>query len=511
MDRHGDALLAATNLARDPVRVDPRRRYEVRARPACAAVRSRVPVAVANGRSSVAGAVAVVAGAAALKLILASRLGVLADEALYWVWSGRPALGYYDQPPLVAWSLAATRAIAGDSPFALRIVPIACGALAPLLLLRFADDRFRLALWCSSLPILFGLTFFATPDALLLAAWAGALAGACAGGPKGWLAAGACAGLAFLSKYTGAAVLPLAIAALGPREWRSPWPWAGLALAVGIASPNLWWNAQHEWVTFGFQLTEGVANAHPPGPVGPLLVALGQLAAVTPVAAIAGSAWMFRTPVSRVQRIGWATSAPLFAGFALAALGGPPEAPWPAPAWLGVGLGIAAERGRIGRIAEVGAWLGAIATLVACLHAVRPIVDLPDDPRFRFEEGSILSQVVGAWALPTGALPGEPRAAAAVPVYTERYQEAALIAYYERVPTTVLPGCGRRGQYDLWAEEDGFQPASHAFFVRPTRGGPPTCLGDRWPEVGGPHRIEGIDAWGRAAGHWDLFELGAAP
>jgi len=73
-----------------------------------------------------------------------------------------------------------------------------------------------------------------------------------------WLWAGVAAGLGLLSKYSGlfagagAAVWLLA----SPREraWlKTVWPWAGGVLALLIFLPNLWWQSQHQWMTFAFQ------------------------------------------------------------------------------------------------------------------------------------------------------------------------------------------------------------------------------------------------------------------
>lgn len=453
-------------------------------------------------RASVAAALVATAALVVARCGLAASLGVLADEALYQVWSLRPAAGYYDQPPLIAWSLAATGALLGSSPVALRLVPVLCGAAIPWILAPYAGDRWRWALWATALPILLALTQFATPDAWLLAAWAGALAGACRGG-RGWAIAGICAGLAFLAKYSGAAVLPLAILAVPAAERRTPWPWIGLGIAIALAGPNLAWNATHGWVSLRFQWHEGLASARPPGPIGWILEPLGQLAVVGPIAGIAGYGWVLaapRRPLDRVERIAWATSAPILLGFALAAAGGPPEAHWPAPAWLGVGLGLSRDPGRLGRLAEVGAWLAVVLDLAALAHLRDPIALLPVDPATRFEEGPLLADPIRAWALPAPADGGAP-----LPVLTERYQEAALIRYYTGIPAVVLEGCGRPTQFDVWPRDP--LPA-HALFVRPSTGGPPDCLADRWERVDGPHRIDGIDADGRVVGRWQVFELG---
>ena len=437
----------------------------------------------------------------AAKLWLAGALPLLTDECLYWVWSLHPAAGYFDQPPAIAWSLAASRVVIGDSPTAIRLAPLLMGALIPLILARWSGDRWRWTLWAVSLPVLFGLTFVATPDAWLLGAWALALAGALHGG-RGWLLAGVATGLAGLAKYSGLAVLPLALLAVGPREWRSRWPWLGVSAAVGLMLPNLWWNLEHDWLTFAFQWGEGIAHPHPPGLSGAAAQALGQVAVVGPPAALAATWWAVRTfrAEDRTDRICWFTSVPLLAFFALAAIGGPPEAHWPAPAWISLGLGLSRDPGRPGRLAEMGAWFGLLMTGAAALHCFRPLLPVVPDPASRFWEAPTLAAPVAQWALPVGPRPGAPLR----PVLTERYQEAAAIAYYARIEARVLPGCGRPNQYDLWPAAD---PAS-ALFVRPSTGGPPDCLGGRWTEVRGPNRIHPVDPVGRPTGRWQVFELG---
>src|SRR5262245_49438816 len=43
------------------------------------------------------------------------------DEAQYWFWSLHPALGYYSKPPLIAWIIALTTGIFGESELGIRI------------------------------------------------------------------------------------------------------------------------------------------------------------------------------------------------------------------------------------------------------------------------------------------------------------------------------------------------------------------------------------------------------
>ncbi|MGP1275638.1 MAG: glycosyltransferase family 39 protein, partial [Caulobacterales bacterium] len=59
-----------------------------------------------------------------------------ADETQYWVWSRDLDWGYFSKPPLIAWIIAGTTALFGDSDWAIRLAaPILHTATAALLAL----------------------------------------------------------------------------------------------------------------------------------------------------------------------------------------------------------------------------------------------------------------------------------------------------------------------------------------------------------------------------------------
>lgn len=442
----------------------------------------------------------------AARLGFASRWGLLADEAYHRAWALRPwVLGVYDQPPLVAWVLGLARALGGDAPLALRAAPIGLWTLAVAALTPHARDPATWWWWSLGIPPLAWLTGLAVPDGLLLPLWALAMAGAIHGG-RGWWLAGVFGGLASLAKYSGIAVVPLLILAADPDERRTVHPWLGLGAALGLLAPNLAWNAAHGWVTFRFEAGEGLWSPHAPGWVGVPQQLLDQVLVLGPVGALAVAVWFgasirrsARGQADRVDRMCLATSLPIALGFAVAAIGGPPEAHWPAPAWIGAGLGLARAGGRIGRVGALGAVFGAVVSVALALHVETPVVRIPRDPATRFGEGEVLGDSVARWVAPA-ATDGD---AAALPVFTERYQEAALISVYAGVDARTLPGCGRKSQYDL-VDPDPPLPAS-AWFVRPARSGPPRCLTDTYAAIEGPHVLGGYDAAGRPVGTWDLF------
>jgi hypothetical protein len=93
-------------------------------------------------------------------------------------------------------------------------------------------------------------------------------------------------------------------------------------------------------------------------------------------------------------------------------------------------------------------------------------------------------------------------------VLTTRYQEAALVEFYGRVPATTLPDTGRPDQYDLWPRA----LPDRALFVRQARHAAPTAV-ERWyPHVGAPNDVVAyaptsdptVDV---PVHHWQVYEV----
>jgi 4-amino-4-deoxy-L-arabinose transferase-like glycosyltransferase len=206
-------------------------------------------------------AVAAITAARLLWLSVQSA-GLYPDEAQYWFWAQHPALGYYSKPPLVAWLIALTTAVFGDGEFAVRLsAPLLHGVAAGFVYAigtRLYNQRvgFWSALAYVSLPAVSLSALLISTDAVLMPCWAAALY--CfirareAEDWRWWFATGVAIGLGLLAKYAMAYWL---ISAFGfvlllKDERRHFWGLL-LALAVGflIVVPNLWWNANHGFVS----------------------------------------------------------------------------------------------------------------------------------------------------------------------------------------------------------------------------------------------------------------------
>jgi hypothetical protein len=157
-----------------------------------------------------------------------------------------------------------------------------------------------------------------------------------------WPLAGLWLGLAALSKYQAAPVaagfgLFLLTTGRGRRELVRPAVWAGVLVALVVASPVVVWNAQHEWVSFAFQGGRGAGRKL--ALAGPLQSLAGQMALLLPwIAAPLIWAGVGAVRAGRRDERGWFClmgALPTVALFTLVPLLGSKGLPhWPMPGWL---------------------------------------------------------------------------------------------------------------------------------------------------------------------------------
>jgi 4-amino-4-deoxy-L-arabinose transferase-like glycosyltransferase len=207
-----------------------------------------------------------VLGLIALRLIAAWFTPITFDEAYYWMWSKHLAGGYYDHPPMVALVIRLGTMIAGDTEFGVRLVSILLALPMSWAIYQAAAILFGSRRVAASSAILLNITLMAavgtmivTPDAPLLVA-SSLLLFALAKvvqTDRGvwWLAVGAAAGCALLSKYTalffGPAILLWLVAVPKLRRWLiSPWLYLGGLIALLMFAPVILWNAEHQWISF---------------------------------------------------------------------------------------------------------------------------------------------------------------------------------------------------------------------------------------------------------------------
>jgi dolichol-phosphate mannosyltransferase len=233
-----------------------------------------------------------------LRILAMWRVTLIPEEAYYWMYAQHPSLSYFDHPPMVAWVIGLGTRLFGQTEFGVRIVGGLMMLATSALLYAYARLWFSrgaalaAAVALQVLPVFFGVGFVATMDGPLLFFWTLCLLGGTLalkrGEVWGWYVAGLALGAALLSKYT-AIFLPAGIGLavlLHPawrRKWlRSPHPNLAMAIAAGMFSPVVIWNARHDWASFRFQFVDRYADAG--FEIGHPLEFLGlQLAVFTPL------------------------------------------------------------------------------------------------------------------------------------------------------------------------------------------------------------------------------------
>lgn len=278
---------------------------------------------------------------------LAYTLPVSGDEAYYWDCSRHLDWSYFDQPPLVIWTMAPFRWVLGEGPLAVRSPAILSSLMLalflPPLVRRLGGnlrDAGRVYLLMHALPVYLFFTFYESTDAGMITAYLAATwaAVALAQGEKcAWWGFGIACGLGFLAKFPAVLVAPALIPALMQREVRAhlktPTPYLAGLLSLALTGPVWIWGALHDWDNIAFQ----VAGRHGRGG-GFFLQHLlewvaSNLVAATPflLVAMALALWgarRLRDPAWRVVAV--AAAMPLLA-FGLVSLRERVGAHWGAP------------------------------------------------------------------------------------------------------------------------------------------------------------------------------------
>ncbi len=305
-------------------------------------------------------------GFTAFRLVAAGSIHLTEDESYYRLWAMHPQLGYLDHPPMIAWWIAAGETIFGDTPLGVRLVPSFAAGLTTWLIADLArrlgakpHTAFRAALWYNAtLTVCLG-GMLAIPDAPASLFWIITLWSLArfwdSKNAAWWLAAGAAAGLAVMSKYSALFLAPgvllwLMLVPAGREELRKPGPWIAAGVAGLIFSPNVIWNAQNHWLTFTKQF--GRVAPHGIG-LGHLAEFLGdQILVFTPLMAIYATigvwqGWRERAEPGAVRLIlPVATSAPFAFYLLIHSLHDRVQGHWPAPLFgaLAISAAMVAER-----------------------------------------------------------------------------------------------------------------------------------------------------------------------
>ena len=304
--------------------------------------------------------IAVTAALLIVRLVAAAHVHLTEDEAYYRLWSMKPAFGYYDHPPMIAWWIWLGRRLLGDSSLGIRFVPILAVAATGLLVSDAArlagagrEVALRAGLWFNAMALPLAGGFLAVPDSAASLFWLAALDCALRAVRRSstpwWIAAGALCGLAALSKYSAFFLAPgiltwLSLVPEARAELRRPGPWLACLVAVSLFGFNVAWNAGHHWLTFHKQF--GRIAAHQFAPRYLVEMALEQLVLMNPLIAVFAAAAIYVRKSMRQAIEGItpfvATSAPFAIYLVVHSLHDRVQAHWPAPIYPALSICAAA-------------------------------------------------------------------------------------------------------------------------------------------------------------------------
>jgi len=200
-----------------------------------------------------------------VSVLLMQQYDLYVDEAYYWEWSNNLQAGYFSKPPVIAWIISATTAICGNAPDCIRSASLLFYALTTLnvyfITLKLFNNR-QYAIYSAmaflTIPAVAISSLIISTDVALFFFWSLALLGFIHALDNNawhwWILTGIAGGLGLMSKYTmgifALSVLFYLIADKKQSILVNPRIWLAAFIAFVIWLPNLWWNYNHEFITF---------------------------------------------------------------------------------------------------------------------------------------------------------------------------------------------------------------------------------------------------------------------
>lgn len=212
--------------------------------------------------SATAIALYVAAARLVLYLIAAPNYGYFRDELYYLACGMRPAWGYVDQPPLIAWIAWLLEHLHATSLWGLRLLPTLADCAAIFISARIARELggrrwavFLAALATLMAPVALGISHLFTMNAFDPPLWT-AMAYllvriATTGNQRLWIPFGLLAGVSILNKYAVLFWLAGVLIGLCPTPLRSSlrqrWFWIACLITTVIALPNFTWEVRNHF------------------------------------------------------------------------------------------------------------------------------------------------------------------------------------------------------------------------------------------------------------------------
>jgi len=324
------------------------------------------------------------------RLWYCTTLGLLGDEAYYWVCSRHLDLSYFDKGPGAAATIAVGTHLFGETVFGIRFFAVLLSFATGLSLFALARMLFSARVAWFSVLLTLAIPLFAvgsilmTIDPLSVFFWTLAAIAFWKAketpslGP--WLAAGAFVGIGGLAKYTNLAELfCFAFFCLCCAEYRSqfrkPQFYAMLGASLVFSLPVLIWNSRHGWITVEHLLHRGALDGgwHF-SPVQLSLFLGGQAGVISPLIFLGIVSSLFGPRLEPKYRVSirflLCLFLPLFVFYIVLSTNKAGQANWAAPAYVAGVILFAARWTLSGPDARWIKRFGVVAVILGLLETV---------------------------------------------------------------------------------------------------------------------------------------------
>jgi undecaprenyl-diphosphatase len=405
------------------------------------------------------------------------------DEAMYWEYSRRLAMSYYEKGPLIAWTISLGTTIFGNTNFGVRVMAVVLSVLSSIFMFksgkRLYDEKTGVlsAVLLQLVPLFNAQSILMTIDAPYLFFWVlsfyiflKATDARDVKAKAGWWAVlGLTVGLGLLAKNTMAffiisAFLYLLFNRTQRHQLFGPWPYIGLAVSMVVFSPVVIWNASNGWLMFKHEA--GHANLGVGLTLDPnmLLNFVGsQLGIITPVLLVMMIISVIKLRKEPQGSLLFWFSAPVLVFFLTKSLQGKVQGNWPMTGYITCVIAFCAyylkeyhvTKGARKYFIVVSIILSAIITVISYYP---PMTGLPPrmDPTVKLRGWSPAAREVSAIL---AALDDETF------IFSDNYQISAEMAFYIKGnPITYCINLGRRmNQYDLWPGPEKYKGKNGVF------------------------------------------------
>lgn len=226
-----------------------------------------------------------------IRLVIVLTMGIMPQDAYYYLYSEHLALSYFDHPPMVAYMLKLFSLLFGKSVVAIKLTDFIVTLLSFLAFYRLSlfflskSKALKASLFYGTTILVTILSINTTPDVPLIFFWTISLIfiykALYENSVLNWAIAGLLIGLTFISKYTGIFLLfgLFSFLILSEKHRKKIFSIKSIVLllffSLGIF-PVVYWNYSNDWASFAFQ-TSGRAESIEGFKIQPLLF-LGNLA-----------------------------------------------------------------------------------------------------------------------------------------------------------------------------------------------------------------------------------------